>query len=80
MVQVERIRRVYTVVEGAQLNNRQAIVDLNVSTVAELPEMNAIADGIRVLPNSIANITQTGEWYKLDDDGKWYNQDGSGEA
>lgn len=80
MVQVERIRRFYTVVEGAQLNNRQAIVDLNVSTVAELPEMNAIADGIRVLPNSIANITQTGEWYKLDDDGKWYNQDGSGEA
>ena len=76
MVQVERIRRVYAVVEGAQ----QAIVDLNVSTVAELPEMNAIADGIRVLPNSIANITQTGEWYKLDNDGNWYNQDGSGEA
>lgn len=76
MVQVERIRRVYTVVEGAQ----QAIVDLNVSTVAELPEMNAIADGIRVLPNSIANITQTGEWYKLDDDGKWYACDGTGEA
>lgn len=76
MVQVERIRRVYAVAEGAQ----QAIVDLNVSTVAELPEMNAIADGIRVLPNSIANITQTGEWYKLDDDGKWYACDGTGEA
>lgn len=76
MVQVERIRRFYAVVEGAQ----QAIVDLNVSTVAELPEKNAIADGIRVLPNSIASITQTGAWYKLDDDGNWYNQDGSGEA
>lgn len=76
MVSIEKIRKVYAVAEGAQ----QAIVDLNVSTVAELPEMNAVVDGIRVLPNSFANITQTGEWYKLDDDGNWYNQDGSGKA
>lgn len=76
MVSIEKIRKVYAVAKGVQ----QAKVDLNVSTVAELPEMYAVVDGIRVLPNSIANITQTGEWYKLDNDGNWYNQDGSGEA
>lgn len=36
-------------------------------------------EGYELLPGSFAHVRRTGDFYELDDDGKWYKQDGSGE-
>lgn len=76
MVTIEKIRKLHASANGIH----NAVLDLNVSTVAELPNLGATVEGTTVMANSYAVITQTGEWYKLDDDGKWYACDGTGEA
>lgn len=50
--------------------------DFETSTAADI---SLGLDGYELLPGSFAHVRQTGEFYELDDDGKWYNQDGSGE-
>jgi hypothetical protein len=64
MVRIERIRE--------RRQNNQCVCDLQVSTVAELPALNANVNGVIILPGSIAEIVQTGDMPTLDDDGKWY--------
>ena len=75
MVEVRNVIRISYDSEGAL----QHVVDLDVSTAAELPAMVDVVGGGKVLPTSTANIIQTGAWARLDEDGVWYNADGSGE-
>lgn len=49
------------------------VCDLQVSTVAELPAMNASVGGIKILAGSVAYIIQADMWCTLDSDGKWYS-------
>lgn len=70
MVRLERVRTN----DGAG----NAVLDLQVSTVSELP---ALGDkfGIKliVMAGSIAQVIQTGKWYTLDENGTWYDSDGA---
>ena len=75
MVEIRNVIRISYDSEGAL----QHVVDLDVSTAAELPAMVDVVGGGKVLPTSTANIIQTGAWARLDEDGAWYNADGSGE-
>lgn len=58
--------------------NGNAVLDLQVSTAAELPTKGAsIGFATRVAAGSIAQIIQTGEFVTLDDDGDWYDASGN---
>ena len=76
MVEVRNVIRIAYDANG----NLQHVVDLDVSTAAELPAMGDVVGGGKVLPTSTANIIQAGAWTRLDEDGKWYAADGSGEV
>ena len=66
MVRIEKERYV----DG----NYNAVLDLQVSTVAELPDMGDTIGLYTVAPGSIAQIVQADEptFVTLDDDGTWY--------
>lgn len=53
-----------------------AVLDIQVSTVDELPDIGDEVEGYKIAAGSIAQIVQTGGWYTLDDDEKWYDTDG----
>ena len=65
MVRVERTRGI----DGA--------VDLQVSTVSELPDKGDVVSGSVIAAGSIAQIIQTGAFVTLDDNGNWYDESGS---
>lgn len=69
MVRVERVR--YNTGSGT------AVLDLQVSTASELPALASTIGSMIVDAGSIAQVIQSGTFYTLDDDGKWYNTDGS---
>ena len=60
----------------ANITRDKKVVDMQVSTVAELPELNENVDGIVIAAGSIAQIIQTGDFVTLDYDGKWYDESG----
>jgi hypothetical protein len=68
MVRIERIRKVVAVAEGAQ----QVIADLQASTAAELPALNGVVEGCKILAGSIAQVIQESKWMTLDANGTWY--------
>ena len=76
MIEVRNVIRIAYDVYGTL----QHVIDFDVSTAAELPDMGDVVGGGKVLPTSTANIIQTGAWARLDEYGKWYNADGSGEV
>lgn len=49
-----------------------AVLDLQVSTVGDLPAKGATVDGYKVAAGSWAQIIQTGGFRTLDDNGTWY--------
>lgn len=57
--------------------NPTYLCELNVDTVAELPDKEF--NNIILAQGSIALVVQTGEFYVLDGNGNWYNSDGSGQ-
>lgn len=65
MVRVEKPRSV----DG----NMNAVLDLQVSTTADLPEIGDEVGGYIVCAGSIAEIIQSGVFATLDDDNKWYS-------
>lgn len=69
MVTVENIRNIVASGNGAH----QAVLDITVSTTAELPAMGAVVGGMAIKPASIAYIIQADKWCTLDDDSKWYS-------
>lgn len=69
MVRIESIR--------ADITRDKKVVDLQVSTPEELPDLNENVEGIIIAAGSIAQIIQTGEWVTLDDDGSWYDASGN---
>lgn len=68
MVTVENIRKIIASANAIH----HAVLDLIVSTTAELPAMNAVVGGMTLDPASIAYVAQADKWCVLDDDGKWY--------
>ena len=76
MVELKDVIRISYDASGAL----QHVLDIDVSTVGELPAMGDVVFGGKLLPTSTANVIQTGAWARLDDDGTWYNADGSGEV
>ena len=72
---IECTRRQYRTADGIM----GAVFDLHVDSTDDLPALGDLIDGMAVCKNSIA-ADKTGIWYKLAADGKWYIQDGSGDA
>lgn len=71
MVRVENVRE--------RLQNKQCVLDLQVSTASELPALGANVGGLIVLAGSIAQVIQTGFFFTLDSDGSWYKDGGEDE-
>lgn len=70
MVKIERVRW--------NDGSGNAVLDLQVSTVAELPALNEeLGIRLKVCAGSIAHVIQAGAWYTLDDNGTWYDSDGN---
>lgn len=74
MIILEGIERIY----GAS-DDTGALLFITVSTGEELPDLGGTVRGHVVTAGSYAFILQTGTMYRVDDDGKWYDCDGSGE-
>ena len=68
MVRIEGIRDVTTTGNGVQI----AVLDLQVSTVAELPDLGDMVESYKLQAGSIAQIIQSDTMVTLDDDGTWY--------
>ena len=75
MIRIENKREIFPG-DGTQKN---AVLDIDVSTAAELPALGDKVEGYFLAAGSIANIIQTGDWVKIDADGKWYKCAGGGE-
>lgn len=69
MVRVESIRE--------SITKDKKVVDLQVSTIKELPTLNQDINTIIVAAGSIAQVIQSGTFYTLDDNGTWYDSDGN---
>ena len=52
-------------------------MELDVDSAAELPEADFMDDHL-LAQGSIAHDVSTGDFYCIDSEGTWYNQDGSG--
>ena len=76
------MKEILTVMKTISVSGPHPIVqaELQCSTVSDLPELYELVDGSVIGPGSVAELTQPGGFVKLDDDGKWYKADGSGEA
>ena len=69
MVRIER--------ERASDGAGRAVLDLQVSTVAELPAIGSkIGFRYIISAGSVAQIIQTGAFYTLDENGTWYDENG----
>lgn len=64
MVRVEKVRW--------NDGQRNAVLDLQVSTAAELPDIWSMVGGWRLKEGSTAQIVQQGEFVTLDKEGTWY--------
>ena len=53
------------------------IIELDIGSASELPTPDFI-DGKYLYQGSIAHDVSTGDFYCIDSEGTWYNQDGSG--
>ena len=69
MVRVEAIRE--------NITKDKKVVDLQVSTIEELPTLNQDINTIIIAAGSIAQVIQSGTFYTLDDNGTWYDSDGN---
>lgn len=64
MVRIEKIR--------ADITRDKKVVDIQVSSTNDLPNLNENVNGIIIQAGSSAEIIQSGLFATLDDDGKWY--------
>lgn len=74
MVTVENIRKISASGNGIHT----AVLDLIVSTSAELPELGAVVGGMAVDAASIAFVIQENKWCTLDANGTWYTSGAEG--
>lgn len=68
MLTVENARQII----GHQSGQTVAKLNLQASTVSDLPELGSVVEGHIVAAGSIAQIIQTAEIRTLDSDGTWY--------
>ena len=70
MLRIEKVR--------ANDGAGNAVLDIQVSTVAELPALDEeLGMRLTVKAGSIAQVIQTGAWYTLDANGTWYDTSGN---
>lgn len=69
MVRIERVRK--------ECGAKRAVLDLQVSTAAELPEIGSRLSGYVIAAGTMAQVIQSGAFYTLDETGTWYDEDGS---
>ena len=69
MVRIEKIR--------ADISREIKVVDLQVSTAADLPALGGNVAGIVIAAGSIAQVVQTGDFVTLDSNGSWYDESGN---
>ena len=76
------MKSILTVMQTISASGPHPIVkaELQCSTVGDLPAMYELFDGAIIGPGSISELIQPGGFVTLDDNGKWYKSDGSGEA
>lgn len=58
-------------------DGRNAVMDINVGDISDLPHIDDLVCGLHIRPTSIA-CDKAGTFYKLHDTDDWYVQDGSG--
>lgn len=75
-IRVEKPREIKGLLNGKII----AVLDLQVSTAEDLPAIGDVVENYIVAAGSIAQIIESGQWATLNDDGKWYAADGSGEV
>lgn len=73
MVRIENVRKQISS-DGTSVS---AVVDLQVSTTAELPDKGEQIGTIKIMPGSIAQVIQAGGFYTLDSNGTWYDESGN---
>lgn len=64
MVRIERVRH--------QDGSGHAVMDLQVSTAAELPDLGDKLFNLIVAAGTMAQVIQAESWLTLDADGTWY--------
>lgn len=69
MIRIDNTRK--TILDGTA--TPVCVIDIQVSTAEELPDLNDVVIGCKIGAGSIAQIIQTGAFATLDDDGKWYS-------
>ena len=58
-------------------DGKNAVMDLQVSAVSDLPALGDTLFNLIVAAGSIAQVVQTGKFYTLDETGTWYDGDGN---
>ena len=61
-----------------RIENERAknVLDLQVSTVGELPAIGSVIGKKTVGAGSVAQVIQAGSFYTLDESGTWYDENG----
>ena len=69
-------------VEKVRYNDgmKNAVLDIQVSTAAELPSLNDVVCGLKIIAGSIAQVIQTGDFVTLDANGTWYPEQSDSSA
>lgn len=71
-------------VEKVRYNDgmKNAVMDIQVSTAAELPSLNDVVCGLKIIAGSIAQIIQADSptFVTLDDNGTWYPEQSDSSA
>lgn len=73
MQRIENVRFSRYDIEG----NQHAVMDIQVSTSSDLPELGGAFIGVIVLAGTCAQVVREGLMFTLDDNGTWYNSDGT---
>lgn len=73
MLRIENVRK--TILDGTATPT--CILDIQVSTESDLPDLGDTIVGCKIGAGSIAQIIQTGAFATLDDDGSWYDNSGN---
>lgn len=69
-------------VEKVRYNDgmKNAVLDIQVSTAAELPSLNDVVCGLKIIAGSIAQVIQTGDFVTMDANGTWYSEQSDSSA